>query len=388
MCIRDSCISVARLCSRVAPARLLLASDLRSLIVFNSASRACWLWLIGIATVQFGAWVSDASLTAPEKSEWWYDAGNVVGGQIFRPVMVFPDTARFNAVAVSNLPLSADVLGLDPVRLPVDGRVPILRKGDVVVVHHTATTSPATVSNGQTVNLGRERIARMRVIGNDGNTIATGYSTNLDAGTVTFSAVAGYSQPVRIEHRIEDMALCSDAQINGDLAITRPLTHDFPLGSYVSSALLMGDLRARVSVFFDQQTFIGWSDTLSGGAATGTYNRTQYPVIVTNRGAIQERWEIVFTNSTTINVIGETIGQIVTGHAIVNDLAPLNPETAVPYFSIAKEGWGAGWAAGNVIRMNTVAANYPVWVARTALQGNPTQQSDQFTLGIRGDVDA
>ena len=342
----------------------------------------------GIATVQFGAWVSDASLTAPEKSEWWYDAGNVVGGQIFRPVMVFPDTARFNAVAVSNLPLSADVLGLDPVRLPVDGRVPILRKGDVVVVHHTATTSPATVSNGQTVNLGRERIARMRVIGNDGNTIATGYSTNLDAGTVTFSAVAGYSQPVRIEHRIEDMALCSDAQINGDLAITRPLTHDFPLGSYVSSALLMGDLRARVSVFFDQQTFIGWSDTLSGGAATGTYNRTQYPVIVTNRGAIQERWEIVFTNSTTINVIGETIGQIVTGHAIVNDLAPLNPETAVPYFSIAKEGWGAGWAAGNVIRMNTVAANYPVWVARTALQGNPTQQSDQFTLGIRGDVDA
>lgn len=302
--------------------------------------------------------------------------------------MVFPDTARFNAVAVSNLPLSADVLGLDPVRLPVDGRVPILRKGDVVVVHHTATTSPATVSNGQTVNLGRERIARMRVIGNDGNTIATGYSTNLDAGTVTFSAVAGYSQPVRIEHRIEDMALCSDAQINGDLAITRPLTHDFPLGSYVSSALLMGDLRARVSVFFDQQTFIGWSDTLSGGAATGTCNRTQYPVIVTNRGAIQERWEIVFTNSTTINVIGETIGQIVTGHAIVNDLAPLNPETAVPYFSIAKEGWGAGWAAGNVIRMNTVAANYPVWVARTALQGNPTQQSDQFTLGIRGDVDA
>lgn len=341
----------------------------------------------GIASVLFGAWVADAGLTAQEKLEWWYDADNIVSGNIFKPTLVFADTARFNAVAVSTLPLSAEVLGLDPVRLPVDGRVPVLRKGDVVVVHHTAATSPATVSNSQTVNLGRERVARVRVIGNDGNTITSGYTTNLDAGTVTFTNVSGYSQPVHIEHRIEDMALCSDAQINGDLALTRPLTHDFPLGSYVSSALIAGDLHARVSVFFDQQTWTGWYDTLQGSVATGTYNKTQYPVAVSNRGAIQERWEIIFTNSTTVNVIGETVGQIVTGHAIVNDLAPVNPETSVPYFEIDALGWGAGWSAGNLVRMNTVAANYPVWVARTVLQGNPTVQSDQFTIGVRGDVD-
>lgn len=341
----------------------------------------------GIASVRFGAWVADASLTSQEKLEWWYDAGNIVSGNIFRPTMIFPDTARFNAVAVSNLPLSAEVLGLDPVRLPVDGRVPILRKGDVVVVHHTATTSPATVSNGQTVNLGRVRIARLRVIDEAGNTITTGYTANLDAGTVTFNAVGGYDQPITIEHRIEDMALCSDAQINGELAITRPLTHDFPLGSLVSSALIMGDLHARVSTFYDQATWTGWYDTLQGSVATGTYNQTTYPVAVTNRGAIQERWEILFTNSNTVSVIGETVGQIVTGHAIVNDLAPINPATGVPYFTIAKEGWGAGWSTGNLLRMNTVAANYPVWVARTVLQGNPSAQSDQFTLGIRGDID-
>lgn len=342
----------------------------------------------GIASVQFGTWVADSGLTSQEKLEWWYDAGNIVSGNIFRPTLVFADTARYNAVAVSNLPLSAEVLGLDPVRLPVDGRVPILRKGDVVVVHHTATTAPATVSNGQTVNLGRVRVARARVIGANGATITSGFTQDLDAGTVTFQTVTGYSQPITIEHRIEDMALCSDAQINGELALTRPLTHDFPLGSLVSSALLMGDLHARVSVFYDQQTWTGWYDTLQGSVATGTYNKTQYPIVVTNRGAIQERWEILFTNTGTVNVIGETVGQIVTGHAIVNDLAPTNPETGVPYFSIAKEGWGAGWSTGNVVRMNTVAANYPVWVARTVLQGNPTVQSDQFTLGVRGDVDA
>jgi hypothetical protein len=341
----------------------------------------------GIASVQFGAWVADSSLTAQEKAEWWYDAANVVAGQIFRPVMVLPDTARFNAVAVSNLPLSAEVLGLDPVRLPVDGKVPILRKGDTVVVHHTAETAPTAVSNGQTINVGRERIARLRVVGADGATITSGYSSNLDAGTVTFSDVTGYSQPVKIEHRIEDMRLCSDVQINGELAIISPLTHDFPLGSLVSSALLMGDLHARVSVFFDQATWSVWSDTLVGNAATGTYNKTQYPPVVTNRGAILERWEIIFTNSNTVNVIGETVGQIVTEHAIVNDLAPINPATGVPYFELSALGWGAGWSAGNVVRLNTVAANFPVYVARTVLQGNPTQQSDQFTLGIRGDID-
>ncbi len=342
----------------------------------------------GIVDLSFGAWVADSGLTTQEKAEWWYDAARVVSGQIFRPLLVMPDTALYNAVAVSSLPLSAEVLGLDPVRLPVDGRVPMLRKGDVLVIHHTATTSPATVSNGQTINLGRVRVARARVIGNDGQTISAGYSTNLDAGTVTFTNVSGYSQPVRIEHRIEDMALCSDAQINGNLTLTRPLTHDFPLGSLVSSALIMGDLHARVSIFFDQQTWTGqWSDTVIGSVAPSTYNTTLYPVTVSNRGAIVERWQMVFTNTTTINVIGETVGQIVTAHAIVNTLAPVNPATGVPYFTLDPSGWGSGWSAGNVVRMNTVAANFPVWVARTVLQGPSTEDNDAFVIGIRGDID-
>jgi hypothetical protein len=332
--------------------------------------------------------VADAGLSPAEKLEWWYAPARVVSGQIFRPVLVMPETALFNAVAVSNLPLSAEVLGLDPVRLPVDGRVPVLRKGDVLVIHHTATTSPATVSNGQTINVGRVRVARLRVIGNDDQTISAGYSTNLDAGTVTFSDVAGYAQPVRIEHRIEDMALCSDAQINGDLTLTRPLTHDFPMGSLISSALILGDLHARVSHWFDQQTWDGvWADTVRGSGAGASYNTVLYPVAVSNRGAIQERWQIIFTNTTTVNVIGETIGQVATAHAIANPLAPVNPATGVPYFSIDPAGWGAGWSAGNVVRLNTVAANFPVWVARTVLQGPPAETDDQFIIGIRGDVD-
>lgn len=338
----------------------------------------------GIAFVRFGQLVTAAG----NEAEWWYDADDIEGGLIWQPLMVLPDTAKYNAVATSSLPLSASILGLDPVRLPVDGRVPIFRAGDVAVIHHQATTAPQTVSNGQTVNLGRVRLAKVRVVGNDGNTITAGYTQDLDAGTVNFVDVSSYSQPVSIEHRIEDMALVSDVQINGELRLTRPLTHDFPLGSFISSALIIGDLHARVSVFFDQQTWSGWSDTAQGSAATGTYNKTQYPPVVTNRGAIAERWEVVFTNTTTVNVIGETVGQIVTGHSVATDLAPINPATGVPYFAIDALGWGAGWSAGNILRLNTVAANYPVWCARTVLQGNATIDGDQFTLGVRGDIDA
>jgi hypothetical protein len=342
----------------------------------------------GIVTLMFGELVEDDDLLPAEKLEWWYSASRVVSGQIFKPRLVMPETALYNAVAVSTLPLSADVLGIDPVRLPIDGRVPCLRKGDVLVVHHTETTSPATVSNAQVIDLGRVRVARLRVIGADGQTISAGYTAHLDAGTVTFTDVAGYSQPVRIEHRIEDMVLCSDAQINGDLTLTRPLTHDFPLGSLVSSALIIGDMHARVSHWFDQATWSGvWSDSVIGSAAGPSYNTVQYPVQVTNKGAIQERWAIIWTNTTTVNVIGETVGQIVTGHAVVNPLAPINPATNVPYFSIDSVGWGAGWSAGHVVRLNTVAANFPVWVARTVLQGPPAVENDQFTIGVRGDID-
>jgi hypothetical protein len=95
----------------------------------------------------------------------------------------------------------------------------------------------------------------------------------------------------------------------------------------------------------------------------------------------------VFTNSTTYNIIGESVGQVGTGN-MVSDPAPNNPSTGVPYFHLDPLGWGSGWAAGNVLRFNTIAANYPVWIARTIQQGPPTAQNDSFTLQIRGDIDA
>jgi hypothetical protein len=345
----------------------------------------------GLVEVQFGDYVLNSGLTDAQKAEWWYDADNVrtADGKIWRPWPVDPETLRYAFVSFVYLPLDSTILGMDPVRLPQDGRVPIFRPGSFAVLGHTATRAPEVVANGNVKSCGRVRLSRVRVIGNDGDVIDTGYTANLDAGTVTFTDVSGYSQPVTIEHRVEDMAMVSDVQINGKVSFTRPITHEYPVpGSYLSSALVAGDLRSRVSVLFDQQTWTGvWSDSLIGAAATATFNDISHPIQVTNEGALTERWFVQFASGgTTFNVIGEHVGVIATGNTS-SDCAPINPATGAPYFVIPYLGWGLGWAVGNVLRFNTVGTFYPVWLLRTIQQGPETEPDDSFTVLVRGDVD-
>lgn len=339
----------------------------------------------GVVKLRFGRRVSASMASAVGVTDLSYLG--IPGVQYVQSRGVQADTLRYNAAAYTYLPLDADIIGIDPVRLPSDGRVPIFRAGSFAVVGHTGTVGPVTVSNGQTINCARVRLSRVRVIGADGQVIHTGYAADLEAGTVTFTDVTGYAQPVKIEHRVEDMVLVSDAQINGQLTFTRPLTHDYPGGSFVSSALVIGDMYARVSTIFDQATWDGsWRDDLVGSPATGTYNDVLAPIAVTNRGAVTERWAIRFTSSTSFEVIGEHVGVIATGNT-ASDCAPLNPATGAPYFSIPALGWGSGWAVGNVLRFNTVGALFPVQVVRTVQQGPESVPDDHFTLLIRGDVD-
>lgn len=362
---------------------LVTASADQSGVITGAKARGEVNALTGVVHVEFGELVTAAG----NESEPWYNAALVSGGMIWKPLEVQPATFVYNSVVQTTLPLDASIVGLDPVRLPSDGRVPIIRTGDLVVVHHTDTTAAQTVSNGQTVDVERIRLSRVRVIGANDITITKGYTTDLDAGTVTFTDVAGYAQPVTVEHRVEDMVLVSDAQINGQLTFTRQLTHDFPAGSFASSALVIGDMRARVPTLFDQATWNNtFSDVLAGSSAPGTYNDVLAPIAVTNSGAITERWAIRFTNTTAFEVIGEHVGVIATGTTTV-DCAPLNPASGTPYFTLAAVGWGLGWVAGNVLRFNTIGALFPVWVARTIQQGQPTVQDDSFTVLIRGDID-
>lgn len=306
---------------------------------------------------------------------------------------IAPDSISYNAVFLQFLPLDATLLGLNTSRLPLDGKVPIYRAGDLCVVHNTqsqALDNPAP--RDAAINLGRERIAVVRVRDALGAVLPdTLYSVNLNAGLLTIptaSNLTPYTQPLIVENRVEDLVVCSAADVSGKLSFTRSLTHDYTLGnSYVSSALPFGDLFARAHTVFDQATWTGvWSDTLMGSGPLASFNTTDHPLVVTNRGAITERWVLIFQSSTTFVVVGESVGQIAVG-TVNTDCAPANSATSAPYFSVPAAGWGSGWSAGNVLRFNTAACGTPFWVARTVLQGPASLDNDQFSIALRGDVD-
>jgi len=348
-------------------------------------------YLTGLVELQFGDFVLDADLTAADKIEWWYsaaDVGAVHPGKVWRPWPVDPTTLRYNSVSYFYLPIDAEILGLDPVRLPQDGRVPIFRVGSYVVIGHGASTPPATIANGQTINCARTRLSRVRLVGGDGKTIHQGYTADLDAGTVTAVDVSTWVQPVQVEHRIEQLERLRDVQIGGEIATVGQLAHDFPMGSTVSSTITAQTLRARVSNLWDQQTWDGitWLDSIVGNPAPATYNDTLAPIELTNAGALTERFALRFTNSTTFECIGEHVGFIGTG-SINADFAPINPVGNAPYFTLRALGWGSGWAAGNVLFLHIAGAITPFACIRTVQMG-PAQGVDySFELLGRGDVD-
>src|SRR5690606_1657397 len=85
-------------------------------------------YTFGTAAVTFGKRVLDSSLFEDEKAEPWYDPADVgPDDYIYKPRPIIPSTARYNAVAFTYIPLDANIVGIDAVRLPADGRVPIYR---------------------------------------------------------------------------------------------------------------------------------------------------------------------------------------------------------------------------------------------------------------------
>ncbi len=351
----------------------------------------------GVFSVAFGAYVLDSTLSPEDRLEDWYDPAYVdEDGYIWRPEEILPSTVRFNCVVQVALPIDPAIIKVNPVRLPMDGRVPVIRAGDTLVIHDPQPyTLPNPLTPGGLVLLPRSGLASVAVYDQAGLGVPLAQlgDVDLDAGEITVADpldLDGYELPLVAIHSVEDMALCLDSQITGEVAIAQPLTHDYTAdNSLLSSALILGDAQARYEHLFAQNTWTGvWSDERIGSAPTGgaQYNDALYPLIVVNAHAITQRWRLAFTGPTSFSIIGEELGVIGTG-TTSSGAAPVNPATGEPYVVILPGGFGAGWANGNNLRFNTVAAGGPIWVARTVLSGQATHDDDRIRLQTRWDKD-
>lgn len=353
-------------------------------------------WDNGFVTIYFYSKtkITEANRADIEANDWYdplleYD--ELDGRYINVPVWVDASSVRYNAVAYTYIPLDSEILGLSATRLPIDGRVPIFRVGGLGIVSSSKVQELPSAIAGTTYDLNDQRISWAELEDANGTKVAFDlYTVDYDYGRVTLGGdfvLGNLVAPLTVKYRYQDMGLIRDVQINGQLTFTKPLTHNYDaVDTIVGSALVIGDMQARYTRKFVQGS---WSNTWADEPISGilaNYNDSLYPLQVTNKGAIQERWALIFTDAQSFRCVGEYSGQIGTGTTNA-DYAPINPVTGVPYFIIKKEGWGAGWANGNVLRFNTVAANFPVWVIRTVKQSEPSVISDQFQIMLRGDID-
>lgn len=308
------------------------------------------------------------------------------------PIWVVPDSVKYNAISYTYIPLDASILGLSATRLPPNGRVPIFRVGDIGIVSAAKSMVMPDHIAGKTYILDDKRISWCELQDSKGVKVPFDmYVVNYDYGEVTLSgdfALNSLIPPLNIKYRYQDMGLIRDVQISGQVTFTKPLTHNYSAeNTIVGSALVIGDMQARYSNMFSQGTWSNvWVEEPTGAPISARYNDALYPVITTNKGAIQERWALVFTDNTNFRIIGQYSGQIGTAN-INTDCEPINPVTGVPYFKIKKEGWGSGWVNNNVVFFDTHAAMFPVWVIRTVKQSEPTELTDQFQIMLCGDID-
>jgi hypothetical protein len=349
----------------------------------------------GLGELQFGDFVTDSTLTAADKAEWWYDpadVGAVEAGKIWRPWPVDPASLRINTTSSFYLPVDPEIAGLDPVRLPQDGRVPKHRKGRVIIIGHNATLEPATYAANDVIDLGRERVTHVWLFDANGALIDTGFEAteaDLNAGQVRVIDVTGWAQPVTVEHRIQEMRQTMDLQIDGTMQLNFGLSYNFPAGSVVSSALLWGNTFARFVGVWDQQSWNGitWADSTQGNEAPATYNIAANPIIVANAGALSERYAWRYKDTENFDFIGEFSGFMGTGSKNV-DHTPGNPfDPATRLLELKAAGWGGGWAAGNVLFGKMVAAMQSFALIRTVQPSVAPGTDYSFDLLTGGDVD-
>ena len=279
--------------------------------------------------------------------------------------------------------------GINQLRLPNGGAVPLFRPFGVICLSHNEYEQFPSLTAAQ--NISRRPNSFIDIVDAVGESLwhpmQQHYEYDKDTGEVTIVDVTGFSAPFELIDTLSELALVTNVEPT-QLKISKPLQGSFPAGSIVSSVAQLGDMQARVTNIFDQETWNGtFVDVIQGGAASANYNSIDNPIEVVNNSAINERWAIHFLSSSAFRCVGENVGQVDTGD-VTTDFAPINPRTGQPYFVIRSAGWGevGAWLPGNLVRFNTVAASKPAVLLRTVSAGHSAIEQDSIRLHFRGNA--
>lgn len=302
------------------------------------------------------------------------------------------ENLRINGVAEVIVPTDADILGLDTTRLPMTGRVPIIKRGNLLLIHSTKQDALTTPSAGASQSLSRTNLSWARVKDAEGVLVdPAAYSINLVTGVLTWANplnLGATTPPYVGEHRIQDLVTVTEATLNGRVRFNLPVRHDYDTedsGAAVSTVLPTGTLQSRIQSVASYQSWSGDFDVL-GTAEQTLYDQVQYPIQIRNDWSVEDEWVIVFTTSQQFKCIGRQRGQLTATGTVTNDYAPVNPLTQLPFFTVQAEGWRGGIIPGNFIHFYVKAASCPVWIMRATMPNVNTPVEDSITVELIGDV--
>lgn len=279
----------------------------------------------------------------------------------------------------------ADIFGLDPLRIPNDGLVPIFTRWGVCAIQHTQYQLVSSPAPGQTKTIrANTRFVDITDATNKSlwTPTDTHFAVNLATNTVTINSnFATFTAPFTLSETIGELGLITTVN-DESLVLASGTTREYPLNSTISSVLKMGDLQAYVGPVRDTSGWLGdWGN--DGNAAVGNLNVAAYPIEVTNDGAINEDWAIIFVTTTAFRLVGRSVGEVATGDTL-NDFVPMNALVAKPYFIIRQEAFGAGWNPGEAIRFFTFAAAKPAMLVRVVESGHSNITNDRTLISFRG----
>lgn len=301
------------------------------------------------------------------------------------------ESLTFSGIKQESSRLDPAVVSVDSLRLPTDGKVYAFAQNDAAVIFNIDNeTLPGGLVADQVFTLNRTNIDSLVIIDQLKQTVPDDrYLVDFVAGTVTFANplnLAGYTQPLIAIHTVEDRLLISGVSGDGKITFAQPFTKAFgTTGTYVSAILPMGDFKSRVTDPFTQSIDSAWANNQNGDPAAGNYDAVSYPIAIDNEGAVTDRFKLKFKSTSTVDVISEERGVIMSNAGIGAVIAPINPLTAKPFFTIPYQGWDGGWQPGNILRFNTFSASGGVWFIRCTLAGPDTTEVDDVRVQPRGD---
>lgn len=172
----------------------------------------------------------------------------------------------------------------------------------------------------------------------------------------------------------EDFATITGRTVNVDgsetITFSPALTNAYVAGSTLVSSAIFKHVSATLG-------------TYTTNSPLGVVNAA--PIVLNNRGAIDETWTLTFTSASTYTVAGATVGSLGTG-STASSFDAVNSTASANYFSIPVTCFtGQTFQTGDTFVFDTVSATIPVWIRRKVPVGTAAFINNAIALGVIGE---